>query len=133
MTLVDTNILIDILSNDRIWRRWSVDMMERRSGLGALIITDVVYAELSPGFDTDNDLDAALAELGVVLQRIPAQALFLAGQVFARYRRGGGKASTVLADFFIGAHAQVGRLTLLTRDARRYRVYFPAVNLITSE
>jgi len=133
VTLVDTTILIDILVNDRIWRRWSVDMMERRSGLGALVITDIVYAELSPGFQSDKDLDVALAGLGVVWQRIPPEALFLAGQVFARYRRGGGTGSTVLGDFFIGAHAHVSQLALLTRDARRYRAYFPEVKLITPD
>lgn len=131
MTLVDTNVLIDVLSNDSTWRRWSVDMMEHRSRVGALIITDIVYAELAPAFASDIDVNAAISELGVVLERISTEALFLAGQAFARYRRQGGKASTVLADFFIGAHAEVKRLTLLTRDARRYRKYFPDVELIT--
>jgi predicted nucleic acid-binding protein len=130
VTLIDTNILLDILSNDPIWRPWSVDMLEQRSGLGTLVITDVIYAELSPGFRTDKDVDSAMADLGVVLQRIPKPALFLAGRVFERYRRAGGVGSNVLADFFIGAHAQVARLPILTRDRRRYRTYFPDVELI---
>jgi hypothetical protein len=131
--LVDTNVLIDVLTDDPTWRSWSVDMLEWRAGQGALTITDVIYSELSPRFATETHLDAAMAELGVVLQRIPRQALFLAGRVFVQYRRAGGEGSNVLADFFIGAHAQVAQLAILTRDTRRYRTYFPDVELIAPE
>ena len=133
MTLVDTNVLVDILTGQPNWRACSVEMMDRQSAAGELLITDVVYAELSPLFATVELLDAAIADLDVSLRRIPQQALFLAGQAFEQYRRKGGPRSTLLADFFIGAHAQVERLPILTRDTRRYRTYFPDVELIAPE
>lgn len=130
MTLVDTNVLIDVLADDPQWRSWSVDMLARRYDLGALIVTDVTYAELSPQFANSRSLDAAMVQLNVVLQRIPREALFIAGGTFARYRSQGGVRSNVLADFFIGAHARVLACPVLTRDIRRYRRYFPDVVLI---
>jgi predicted nucleic acid-binding protein len=133
VTLVDTNVLIDVLANDRIWRAWSIAMLARQSGLGALVITDVTYSELSPPFASAQSLDAAIAVLGVVLQRIPRLALFIAGRTFERYQRRGGVRPNVLADFFIGAHAQVLGCPVLTRDVRRYRTYFPDVELITPD
>lgn len=133
MTLVDTNVLIDVLANDPRWRPWSVDMLTQRFDLGALIVTDVTYAELSPQFADSRSLGAAMVQLNIVLQRIPQEALFLAGGTFARYRSQGGVRSNVPADFFIGAHAQVLGCPLLTRDVRRYRRYFPGVALIAPE
>lgn len=133
MTLVDTNVLIDVLSNDLLWRPWSVDMLAQRFDLGALIVTDATYAELSPQFASSRSLDAAMIELNVVLERIPREALFIAGGTFARYRSQGGVRTNVLADFFIGAHAQVIGCPVLTRDVRRYRRYFPGVALIAPD
>lgn len=133
MTLVDTNVLIDVLANDPHWRSWSVDMLSKRFDLGALVVTDVTYSELSPRFASSHTLDAAMIELNVELQRIPREALFIAGGTFARYRSRGGVRSNVLADFFIGAHAQVLGCPLLTRDIRRYRRYFPDVALIAPD
>ena len=133
MTLVDTNVLVDILTGQPIWRAWSVEMMDRQSAAGALLITDVVYAELSPLFATAELLDAAIADLDVSLKRIPPLALFVAGRAFEQYRRKGGPRSTLLADFFIGAHALVEGLPILTRDTRRYRTYFPEVELIAPD
>jgi len=133
VTLVDTNVLIDVLADDPQWRPWSVGMLAQRFDLGALIVTDVTYAELSPQFATSHSLDAAMAALNVALQRIPREALFIAGGTFARYRRHGGVRDNVLADFFIGAHAQVLGCPVLTRDVRRYRRYFPGVALIAPE
>jgi predicted nucleic acid-binding protein len=130
MTLVDTNVLFDVLVNDPLWRPWSVAMLEQRSGMGALTISDATYSELSPQFESARSLDVAIAALGVVLERIPKLALFVAGRTFERYRRRGGVRSNVLADFFIGAHAQVLDCPVLTRDVRRYRTYFPEVELI---
>lgn len=130
MTLVDTNVLIDILANDARWRLWSIAMLEEHSSRGALIISDVTYAELAPQFGSAQALEAALSELGVVLQRIPRQALYAAGRSFEQYRRLGGIRLNVLADFFIGAHALVVGCPVLTRDVRRYRTYFPDVELI---
>jgi predicted nucleic acid-binding protein len=132
-TLVDTNVLIDVLANDPDWRPWSVAMLDQQARLASLIITDITYAELAPQFATARLLDGVIAILGVVLQRIPAEALFLAGRTFQRYRSRGGLRSNVLADFFIGAHAQILGCPLLTRDVRRYRTYFPDVGLISPE
>jgi predicted nucleic acid-binding protein len=131
VTLVDTNILIDILSDDPNWRFWSWDRLKERSASGPLLINEVVYAELSLGFATEEELDNAILELNVFLEWSPKSALFLAGQAFEGYRRAGGARTGVLPDLFIGAHAQVARLPILTRDIRRYRTYFPAVELIS--
>lgn len=133
MTLVDTNVLVDVLTSQPAWRAWSVEALDRRSAAGGLFVTDVVYAELAPLFSTSDLLDAALADLDVALRRIPEPALFLAGRAFEQYRRKGGPRVSVLADFFIGAHAQVEALPILTRDTRRYRTYFPNVELIAPE
>jgi predicted nucleic acid-binding protein len=133
VTLVDTNILLDVLSDDPNWRAWSVNQLEQRSSQGSLLINDVIYAELSSRFSTEDLLDRKVSELNVALQRMPKRALFLAGHVYERYRRNGGTRSGVLPDFFIGAHAQVARWPLLTRDVRRYRTYFPDVELITPD
>jgi predicted nucleic acid-binding protein len=131
VTLVDTNVLIDILSDDPNWRPWSRDRLKERSALGPLLINEVVYAELSLGFSAEEQLDNEIWELNVALQRSPKSALFLAGKTFERYRRAGGIRTGVLPDFFIGAHAQVAQWPLLTRDVRHYRAYFPAVKLIS--
>jgi hypothetical protein len=131
--LVDTNVLVDILTGQPAWCAWSVDALDRQSAAGELLITDVVYAELSPLFATPGLLEAAIGDLDVSLRRIPPQALFQAGRAFEEYRRKGGPRLSVLADFFIGAHAQVEGLPILTRDTRRYRTYFPDVQLIAPE
>jgi predicted nucleic acid-binding protein len=131
VTLIDTNVLVDVLSDDPNWRSWSEDRLEERSDEGLLLINEVVYAELSLSFGSEEELDAAIREFNVVLERSPKSALFLAGQVFERYRRAGGTRTGVLPDLFIGAHAQVGQLPILTRDVRRYRAYFPGVELIS--
>jgi predicted nucleic acid-binding protein len=130
VTLVDTNVLLDVLSDDPNWRTWSVNQLEQRSSEGPLLINDVIYAELSSRFSTEDLLDRKVSELNVALQRMPKRALFLAGHAYERYRRSGGTRSGVLPDFFIGAHAQVAQWPLLTRDVRRYRTYFPDVELI---
>jgi predicted nucleic acid-binding protein len=130
VTLVDTNVLIDVLSDDPNWRSWSQEKLEERSDEGPLLINEVVYAELSSRFAAEGQLDEAIWELNVALERSPKSALFLAGQAFERYRRAGGTRTGVLPDLFIGAHAQVEHLPILTRDVRRYRTYFPAVTLI---
>jgi predicted nucleic acid-binding protein len=130
VTLVDTNVLIDILSNDPNWRAWSEARLVERSVEGPLVINEIVYAELAARFATQGQLDAEISDLDVALQRIPESALFLAGRAFERYRRSGGTRTGVLPDFFIGAHAQVTQRPLLTRDTGRYLTYFPNVELI---
>jgi predicted nucleic acid-binding protein len=129
--LVDTNVLLDLFTNDPIWADWSARQLRILSAQEALIVSPVVYAELSVGYDRVEDLDAALATAGVELVEIPRAALFLAGRAFQTYRAQRGTRTGVLLDFFIGAHAVVEGISLLTRDARRYRTYFPTIILIT--
>jgi len=130
VTLVDTNVLIDVLTGHSAWRTWSIEALERQSAAGELLITDVVYSELAPLFATCALFDSTINDLDVSLRRIPREALFTAGRTFEQYRRKGGPRLSVLADFFVGAHAQVEDLPILTRDTRRYRTYFPDVELI---
>ena len=133
MTLVDTNVLLDVLTHDPDWLDWSVGNLRTRASSGPMIINEVIYAEMAGHVATEAELDAAVRELDVLLDRTPKAAVFLAGQSFRRYRRIGGIRTGVLPDFFIGAHAQVLGCPLLTRDVRRYRTYFPDVELIAPD
>ena len=130
MTLVDTNALIDVATDDPTWADWSQRNLEQASLRGPLLINEIVYAELSVGFDRVEELDTFLEGAGIDMHYLPTPALFLAGKAFAQYRRSGGTRSSILADFFVGAHAVVSRLPLLTRDARKYQTYFPGIELI---
>lgn len=133
MLLVDTNILLDLLTDDPVWADWSIRQLDVASVKGDLAINDVVYAEMSVRFERIEDIDEILDEVGIVLEPMPRPALFLAGKVFQRYRAAGGTRNGVLPDFFIGAHAAVAGLPLLTRDVQRYRTYFPSVSLISPQ
>lgn len=133
MTLVDSNVLLDIFTKTPIWWEWSLVQLEDAALHGPLLINDVIFAETSIRFPNIGDFDAALADAGVTFAPIPRMALFLAGKASIRYRNSGGVRSGVLPDFFIGAHAAVEKLPLLTRDTRRYRNYFPSVMLIAPE
>ena len=129
-TLVDTNVVFDFLSQDADWSDWSAAMLADAAERGAIVINPIVFAELSVRYDRIEDLDAALPSEYFVRAPVPWDAAFLAAKCFARYRRRGGRAAAPLPDFFIGAHAAVAGLSLLTRDARRYRTYFPKLTLI---
>jgi predicted nucleic acid-binding protein len=129
--LVDTNVLLDLVTDDPVWAVWSARQLRRLSTRSSLIVNSVIYAELSVGYDHVDEVDAALDAAGVELVEIPRAALFLAGRAFQSYRARGGTRTSVLPDFFIGAHAAIQGLSLLTRDARRYRSYFPTIELIT--
>lgn len=131
MLLVDTNVLVDVLEDDPRWADWSIDQLRAQSKIHPLLINPIIYAELSLTFSRVEALDQAVESMGLALKELPRPALFLAGKAFALYRRKGGKKSNVLADFFVGAHAAVLGCPLLTRDAQRYRSYFPTVELIT--
>lgn len=131
MTLVDANVLLDIFTADPRWLAWSLGRLERAKLDGPLLINDVIYAEASTRYGNVAAYERALASVGVAIAPMPRDALFLAGKAFLRYRAAGGARSNVLSDFFIGAHAAVGGLPLLTRDTTRYRTYFPTVHLIT--
>jgi predicted nucleic acid-binding protein len=130
MILADTNVLVDVVENDPHWADWSQRQLEAAAASDELAINAVVYAELSVGYRRIHDLNAMLAAAGIVLMQIPRPALFLAGKAFRRYRRAGGTKTGVLADFFIGAHAVIEDAALITRDAARYRTYFPGIALI---
>jgi len=130
VTLVDTNVLLDLVTDDPVWADWSVAQLDAASFNGPLLINDVVYAELAVRYDRIEDLEAFLDQAGIEAAAMPREALFLAGKVFARYRRSGGVRTGVLPDFFIGSHAAVSHLPLLTRDVDRYRTYFPSLVLI---
>lgn len=133
MLLIDTNVLVDVLEDDPVWADWSIAQLRAQSQVHDLIINPVIYAELSLAFESPDALDRALDGMGLALIEMSRPALFLAGKAFARYRRGGGARANVLADFFIGAHAAVLGCPLLTRDVRRYRHYFPTIELIAPD
>jgi predicted nucleic acid-binding protein len=133
VTLVDSNVLLDIFTRDPKWWGWSLMRLEEAALHGPLLINDVIYAETSVRYRSIEDFDATLARIGVTIVPIPRLALFVAGKAFTQYRTAGGNRTGVLPDFFIGAHATVESRPLLTRDARRYRHYFPTVILIAPE
>ncbi len=132
-TLVDSNVLIDITAKDPHWLSWSreafIDVVEE----GPVLVDQIVFAEVSIGYPTPEECELALAVQGVECVPIPWPAAFLAGRAFASYRQRRGSKLAPLPDFFIGAHAAVAGLRLLTRDASRYRTYFPTVELIAPE
>lgn len=130
MILVDSNVLLDILLDDPEWASWSQSQLDLWARRGPLLVNPMVYAELAAGFDSVRALDDTLDEAGLEFEEIPRDALFLAAKAHVLYRRRGGRRRGVLADFFVGAHAAVRRLPLLTRDVRRYRSYFPTVTLV---
>ena len=132
MVLVDTNVLLDVVTDDPKWAEWSQGQLETAGLTDRLVINPVIYSELSIAFARIEELERLLVEASLVVEQIPREALFLAGKVFVEYRRRKGTKRGVLPDFYIGAHAAVMRWPLLTRDAGRYRGYFPSVRLITS-
>jgi len=130
LILVDTNVLVDVVSDDPLWAEWSQRQLERAAAQDELGINDIVYAELSVRYATIEELDAMIREASLISAAIPPPALFLAGKAFQRYRSAGGVKTGVLPDFFIGAHAVISDSLLITRDAARYRTYFPGIMLI---
>lgn len=132
-TLVDSNVLIDILSADFAWGEWSSQALAKLGSEGPLVINAVIYAEVSQRYSRKELLDHELPADVFVRESIPWSAAFLAGKAFSDYRRRGGNRRSPLPDFFIGAHAAVEGMRLVTRDASRYRTYFPTVDLIVPE
>lgn len=128
-TLVDTNVLLDVLTEDPTWLDWSLVALATATEDGPLFINPIIYAEVSVRFSRVEDLDDALPPQDYRRLALPWEAGFLAGKAFVAYRRSGGSRSSTLPDFFIGAHAAVEGLVLLTRDVARYRTYFPTVQL----
>ncbi len=131
MLLVDTNVILDVIEDDPTWAHWSQAQLDSAALKDDLIINAVIYAELALAFRRIEELEAMLGTAGIRVEPIPREALFLAGKAFLHYRRKGGSKTGVRPDFFIGAHAAVADLALLTRDTARYQTYFPRLKLIS--
>ncbi len=129
--LVDSNVILDVLTEDPQWFEWSAQRMAECADGGTLVINPLIYAEISVGFNQVEELEAALPTNFFRRDPLPYEAAFLAGQRFLEYRRRGGDRRSPLPDFYIGAHAEIARMPLLTRDVNRYRTYFSTVQLIT--
>ena len=129
-TLVDSNVLFDYLLEDEEWFDWSSAMIEQAGNAGAVVINQVIYAEISVRYTTIEQLNIDLSTDYFVRAPLPWEAAFLAGKAFGDYKRRGGSRRSPLPDFFIGAHAALSGMTLLTRDPKRYRRYFPKLRLI---
>jgi hypothetical protein len=128
--LVDSNVLLDLVESESRWLSWSATALRRFANEQLLVINPIIYAEISIGFEQPEDVEAAVPSDIYRREPLPYDAAFLAGKAFLDYRRRGGSKTSPLPDFYIGAHAAVRRYRLLTRDAARYRTYFPAVELI---
>lgn len=133
MVLVDTNVLIDVAVEDPVWFGWSGKQLTELAGRGPLAINPIVYAEFSIHFNTVEEIEDVLSAFRFERLQLPWEAAFVAGKAFKRYRLRGGQRAAPLPEFFIGAHAAVAGLALLTRDARRFREYFPKLKLIAPD
>jgi len=131
--LVDSNVIIDVLTADPTWRVWSEGALRDAANRDEIAINPIIYAEIAFGFATMADLDHHLGADVFRRLALPYEAGFVAGRAFVEYRRRGGERTSPLPDFYIGAHAAVSGLKLLTRDARRYKGYFPRVLLISPD
>jgi predicted nucleic acid-binding protein len=129
--LVDSSVVLDVFLDDPEWGDWSEAVLSKLSETRSLIINPMIYTEISIGFERIEELEKAVEECGLKMVPIPREALFLAGKVYLRYRKGKGKKVAPLPDFFIGAHAAVEGLELVTRDVRRIKTYFPSVKIIS--
>ena len=130
-TLVDSNVLIDLFDNDSEWQGWSDAMLAKAAARGRLVINPIILAELAAGFDSFETLNEILPVDYVQREPLPWDAAFLAARAYVLYRHAGGGRRSPLPDFYIGAHAAVAGHTLLTRDARRYRYYFPKLRIVS--
>lgn len=131
--LVDSNVLLDVLTGDPAWYSWSAQSLSDAADQAVLIVNPIIYAEVSIGFERIEELEDALPAEYFRRDALPWEAAFLAGKCFVTYRKRGGARTSPLPDFYIGAHAAVTGIPLLTRDARRYRSYFPKLRLIAPD
>lgn len=131
--LVDSNVILDIFLDDPDWADWSESTLANYSVYATLYINPIVYTEVSIGFEKIEEVESALHKGGLQMLEIPKEALFLAGKAYLKYRKSRGIKRSPLPDFYIGAHAAVRGLDLITRDVDRYRLYFPKVKLISPE
>ena len=128
--LVDSCVLLDLFTNDENWADWSESTLEKYSQTNTLYINSIVYTEVSIGFKKVEEVESAIEALGIKVLEMPREALFLTGKAFLKYRKNKGTKISTLPDFFIGGHASVSQLGLLTRDLAKYKTYFPQVHLI---
>ncbi len=131
--LIDSNVLLDVMTEDPHWFSWSAAAIESAADSFRLVVNPIIYAEVSIRYSRIEDLDAALPKAMFDREAIPYEAAFLAGKSFLAYRRRGGTKQSALPDFFIGAHAAIAGYRLMTRDAGRYRSYFPKLPLIAPD
>jgi predicted nucleic acid-binding protein len=131
--MIDSNVLLDLMTEDTRWLSWSAEAVEKAADRFRLVINPIIYAEVSIRYSRIEDLEAALPKGMLDREAIPYEAAFLAGKCFLAYRQQGGTRRSPLPDFFIGAHAAVAGYRLLTRDAARYRSYFPRLPLIAPD
>jgi hypothetical protein len=129
-TLIDSCVLLDVITGDEQWADWSAEQIAAAMDAGRVVINPLIYAEVSVGYETVEELDELLPASDYKREPLPYVAGFGAGKAFLRYRRGGGDKRSPMPDFYIGAHAAVAGYRLLTRDFRRYRAYFPTVDII---
>jgi len=130
---VDSCVLLDLFTDDKDWGEWSENILEKYSQTNTLYINSIVYTEVSIGFKKIEEIEKAISELDVKVLEIPREALFLTGKAYLKYRKNKGAKNSPLPDFFIGAHASVEKFNLITRDAGKYKTYFPQVKLIIPE
>jgi hypothetical protein len=131
--LVDSNVLLDVVTEEPRWYGWSAERLAELADTADLVINPLIYSEVSVGFDTLEALDEALSTRWFRREPLPWAAGFLAGKCFQQYRRAGGTRRSPLPDFYIGAHAAIMEMRLLTRDARRYRSYLPRLEIISPD
>jgi len=131
--ILDSNVLLDIITADPKWLDWSTLQFRAAAAEGQVLINPIIYAELAPAFESQAALDRWLRPTIFNRLRLPYEAGYRAGQAFVAYRKRGGTKTSPLPDFYIGAHAEFSGLTLVTRDATRYRTYFPKLKLITPD
>ncbi len=130
---VDSCVLLDLFTDDKDWGEWSENILEKYSQTNTLYINSIVYTEISIGFKKIEEVEKAISELNIKVLEIPREALFLTGKVYLKYRKNKGTKNSPLPDFFIGAHVSVEKFNLITRDANKYKTYFPQVKLIHPE
>ena len=128
--LIDSCVILDLLTNDPKWANWSESILEQYSQTNTLYINSIIYTEVSMGFEKIEELEDAISQLGVKVIEMPRETLFLTGKAFLKYRKNKGTKNSPLPDFFIGAHATVSKFHLITRDLAKYKTYFPQVKLI---
>jgi predicted nucleic acid-binding protein len=127
---IDSCILLDLFTDDPVWADWSEKILDKYSQTNTLYINSIIYTEVSIGFNKIEEVEKAIFEVGIKVIEIPREALFLAGKAFLKYKRNKGIKNSPLPDFFIGAHASVSKFNLITRDAAKYKTYFPSLKII---